>query len=738
MRLLTVLALVGIFVFVGARVQRACAEDEQRIDNGFFEVKAVNGIIESLRCDPLGKGNYSENFVRLYRFNGLIASASTTCKLKDAKEAKSLKWTSMSAVKEDSVRIENCSVPVPTTDERPIGQTFEVPGEFDCLSIRVPTWHSETSGATIQLLKDGKLIADQKFEVIEDNSKPMLQFEFQPAGKYEVRLVDPKGGMLGWWSTDKDVYAGGAATASGVEDASSDRFLIVPYRLDYCEEAEVEIGIEKSKLTYSLKIPALEKDPGARHEQRMDVYWERDGYDVSAKATPFKRFYSDVQRLMPAEQLKRCAHGDHAFGCNEWFHFDGTGNFDLLVHAPNGSLSWSMTADEMTLHLGPRAVEDESKAKTYSVTFELLPREDAFPTDWPVFETSDKSMNQDLNLMHYERNFTYPSPCGPAPWIEWSAISRAWIDGPMGDGDKKHLLGTVMDDEGYVCTWGGSPGWPFPDNKVYDTRHFDTNARFIMAVWRHVLWSMDLDYLEKQMPRLRKAMEYQLKTLQGETGLIVAASKDVNGKHRGVGNNYWDILPFGHLDAYANAIYFASLEAMAQLEELFEENVRKDKKDLVSGEIPGHYPAFYRVIRKKTKDAYTEKFWDEKEGRFIGCIDIDGNKHDYGFTFVNLEAMYYGVASPDQARRIYDWMENGKSSSGEADIYSKWVFAPRATTIHNPPWNNDNPDGIGGGPVKSWWHFGWLGTPFEEQCQDGGAINRLIFRSAMFIGNFYK
>ncbi len=91
-------------------------------------------------------------------------------------------------------------------------------------------------------------------------------------------------------------------------------------------------------------------------------------------------------------------------------------------------------------------------------------------------------------------------------------------------------------------------------------------------------------------------------------------------------------------------------------------------------------------------------------------------KHDYGFTFVNLEAMAYGLANKEQARRIYHWMETEKTSSGKADTYTKWVFAPRANSVHNP--RRDEPQE----PAPSWWHFGWAGTAFGGQCQDGGAI----------------
>jgi len=103
-------------------------------------------------------------------------------------------------------------------------------------------------------------------------------------------------------------------------------------------------------------------------------------------------------------------------------------------------------------------------------------------------------------------------------------------------------------------------------------------------------------------------------------------------------------------------------------------------------------------------------------------VDVDGKRHDYGFTFVNLEAMAYGLASEQQARRVYDWMENGITSSGKADTYSRWVFAPRANTIHNPIWNEDGTNDPNAAGVEPWWHSGWRGTPFDEQCQDGGAI----------------
>ena len=103
-------------------------------------------------------------------------------------------------------------------------------------------------------------------------------------------------------------------------------------------------------------------------------------------------------------------------------------------------------------------------------------------------------------------------------------------------------------------------------------------------------------------------------------------------------------------------------------------------------------------------------------------MDIDGKVHDYGFTFVNLEALFYGLGDAEKAKRIYKWMETEPTSTGKPDTYSKWVFAPRATTIHNPMWSEKAPAEELKDPTPPWWTYWWGGTPYGDQCQDGGAI----------------
>jgi hypothetical protein len=105
-------------------------------------------------------------------------------------------------------------------------------------------------------------------------------------------------------------------------------------------------------------------------------------------------------------------------------------------------------------------------------------------------------------------------------------------------------------------------------------------------------------------------------------------------------------------------------------------------------------------------------FWDTNAERFVACIDTIGRKHDYGFTFLNLEAVYYGYADEPHAKQILDWIRGKRTVPGDTstglDIYH-WRFAPRATTRRNTDWyiwSWSDPESI----------------PWGDQVQDGGAV----------------
>jgi hypothetical protein len=102
-------------------------------------------------------------------------------------------------------------------------------------------------------------------------------------------------------------------------------------------------------------------------------------------------------------------------------------------------------------------------------------------------------------------------------------------------------------------------------------------------------------------------------------------------------------------------------------------------------------------------------------------IDADGNVHDYGITFLNLEAIHYGFATDEHARRIMDWISGeriveGDTSQGE-DIYH-WRFGPRSTTKRNISY-------------YGWYWWGPEGLPWGGQVQDGGAVLGFTYHDLM-------
>ncbi|MBM3474664.1 MAG: hypothetical protein FJX75_15475 [Armatimonadetes bacterium] len=709
----------GLAAGLTAAVLLAClparGDETWSIRNAHFDLRGEGCTITHMAFDAAGQGRYSANLVKRVAFQGLAAPNEA----KTDVQKSCVVISGCRATEPLSVANEQANRPDMLLPGHTLGQSFRCEGgAFTEVSVRLPTWAETDSSATLTLRRggpQGEVVATRRAEDVPDNSWQALTFDPQPAGEYLVEISDPRG-TIGWWTHTDDRLAQGQAYSDGVALSQGDRTLRVTGER-MLGEATFAAQLDGNRLSLTVALKPESGSPRAFPLQWV-LPWKRDGYDVSRDSVPFSRFFTDRQRYMPIEQLKRSDIGMHlTLDGDQWLEAEGAGDYDLRLEANGLWFDADTEPEDLTLRFRTREYRAPDGFDQTGFVLNVLPRRDSVPQDWPAFETPDPALTQNLNRFLYERAFTYPGAPGPAPWLEWTALMRFWHGGPALEGAAAQLPGIVIDDEGYVYTWGGERGWPFPDPKTYDTRHFDTNARFILACWRYGCWTHDTVFLQSQAERLRRAMNYQLTTLKGQEGLIVAASKDVTGKHRGVGNNYWDILPFGHLDAYANAVYYASLEAMAQTEELL------DVAGGLQTPSPRRSPAEYRRLAERTKDAYNRTFWDDERGRYIGCIDTDGNRHDYGFTFVNLEAMAYGLASEEQARRIYHWMETEPTSTGKPDTYSAYVFAPRANTLHNPMWDPQTGASKEPGPTEPWWHFGWLGTPYGSvQCQDGGAI----------------
>ena len=259
---------------------------------------------------------------------------------------------------------------------------------------------------------------------------------------------------------------------------------------------------------------------------------------------------------------------------------------------------------------------------------------------------------------------------------------------------------------------------------VYDTRHNVNNPIFVLASCHYFAWTGDLSFLKKNISRMRLALMHQQTVMGGlehnhirtpwigHDGVSGFRRNDdgtvaINAGH-GIGNNYWDLLPFGWDDFYATSYYYAATLAMADMEEAIAQHPEWGAPQGVLSMMPERLRAHAQDVKRTAN----ELFWDGETRRFVACIDEEGHPHDYGYTFVNLGAIWYGIATHQHAADIMEWIAgerivDGDTSVGD-DIY-RWRFGPRASTRRNIEWSGQvwtKPESI----------------PWGDQVQDGGAV----------------
>lgn len=265
---------------------------------------------------------------------------------------------------------------------------------------------------------------------------------------------------------------------------------------------------------------------------------------------------------------------------------------------------------------------------------------------------------------------------------------------------------------------------------VFDTRHTSNNPNFIFACWNYFRWTGDIEFLRQNINRMRLALRYMQTELgglkykhirnswlghSGRSGYeLTPEGKKIFRPGEGIGSNYWDILPFGWDDMFATAEYYGALITMAEVEEAIKANPHWD---IPRGGLALD-PQELKKHAEEVKRVANEKFWDKKKGRFVACIDVDGVAHDYGYTFLNLNAIWYGISTEEHAREIMDWLEGKRiieedTAKGKEDIY-KWRFGPRSSTKRNIEWY-----------IFAWWAP--ESVPWGYQVQDGGGVLGFTF-----------
>lgn len=273
--------------------------------------------------------------------------------------------------------------------------------------------------------------------------------------------------------------------------------------------------------------------------------------------------------------------------------------------------------------------------------------------------------------------------------------------------------GTLSFD--YICT-------------EYDDRQPLNVCNYIIAAKEILSYSQDTLLLAQVLPVARRAMNFLVNQLEGESGLISTAylaghyNDGLKAYGTGMGNGYWDVLAFPKVNLYCNISYYNALRAMAYLEgmceyygissgEVFTVNSSLDGTDMYSHD--SH--TLYRLA-ELCKQKIQTTFWNESTGRFhVGYLDDrwGDTPQDHGYAMFNEQVIASGIATEEQTKSVMLWLNGertvkGDISTGE-DIYY-YEFAPRFNT----------------GEIGSDFYFGYSAS-FGDNVQNGGTALHLAY-----------
>ncbi len=366
-------------------------------------------------------------------------------------------------------------------------------------------------------------------------------------------------------------------------------------------------------------------------------------------------------------------------------------------------------------------------------------------------------------------------------WYEWMSEKVAWSGDTAYINELKGKLQSFpQTSTGYMWSWGTYPYWKV-DN-CYSI-HYDGTFRYISAVYDVVSWEGSTDFLSvvdnsaaggtyasvdasrgrTVMEKTEACMSYILDYLHGRDGYIqlTEASTYLNadgserfdyvadtdsycwnntGKPGSTASNYWDNLCFGNYDAYENALFYQALNSMAGIYRM------------VGGAEAIAKAEELEALAVTVKERFNELYWSEEAGRYIACIDTDGNRVDYGLTFLNFEIMKYGLADEEKAALIFAWIDGDRTVDTDtrtgADILSyaevlrkcgrrtyetvKELNLRLAAVSNTVAINNDENKKLG----IAWWHGPaginvWGSAAYGYHLENGGYIFYPVFYELM-------
>lgn len=198
---------------------------------------------------------------------------------------------------------------------------------------------------------------------------------------------------------------------------------------------------------------------------------------------------------------------------------------------------------------------------------------------------------------------------------------------------------------GYTSELALNGGSGYGDNREC---FIDSDASLLISSATYLYFSRDRSWGRRNYPQLQKAMKRLLDKCD-EDGLAVCKELSGNTGARHWSSNWWDVISFGHLDAFSNALIYRAFCQMSSAARFLGEK-----------EDGTRYAAAAEKIRKN----YFRTFYQPETGRLAGWKSEDGSLHDYAFLFINGIAIVYGLVPEEEVRPVLERLEALREKAG--------------------------------------------------------------------------
>ncbi len=204
---------------------------------------------------------------------------------------------------------------------------------------------------------------------------------------------------------------------------------------------------------------------------------------------------------------------------------------------------------------------------------------------------------------------------------------------------------SMIDLCGYSIGLALSGGMGYGDNREY---FIDSDASLLIAAGTYLAKTHDRRWADQKWAAIQATGWRLLRKVSAE-GLVVSSTLSGNSGEHNWSTNWWDVISFGHLDAYSNALAYRAFRQTASMARFI--------GDASAGDVFDH-------AADRLNMAYFSTFFNPETGWLAGWRSQDGELHDYAFLFVNGMAIVYGLVPTTHVLPILEALETKRIAVG--------------------------------------------------------------------------